>query len=173
MDPPAVPSAFKPLELGPQVVHEQRLDDFQDVLLGGVVRPLGPALVRVHDRLEQGPEDRRRDVRPVEGAGFQHQAPHGGVEGGDAQRPLEEPAVDEGEPQEVLVPRRNALALRRVEHLEQFGHECAQVGAVLARARLDEIAEHVPRVEDARVVGEETEDGPHEKPFEILPPVSD
>ena len=65
------PACSHALELGPQVVHEQRLDHLEDVLLGRVVRPLRPALRRVHHRLEQRAEDRGRDVRPVEAAGIE------------------------------------------------------------------------------------------------------
>ena len=39
----AAPARFRALELGAQVVHEQRLDHLQDVLLGRVVRALGAA----------------------------------------------------------------------------------------------------------------------------------
>ena len=39
-----VPAGFQPGELRPQVVQKQRLDDFQDVLLGSVVCALGAAL---------------------------------------------------------------------------------------------------------------------------------
>ena len=59
---PAAPASFQACELRAQVVEEQWLDDLQDVLLRCVVGTLGTALRRIHHRLEQGPEDRGRNV---------------------------------------------------------------------------------------------------------------
>ena len=39
----AVLAGLEAIELGPQVVHEQRFEQLEDVLLGGVVRALGAA----------------------------------------------------------------------------------------------------------------------------------
>ena len=82
----AVPAGLQPPELGPQVVEEQRLDHLQDVLLRRVVRPLGAAVDRLHDRLEQRAEDGRRDRRPVESARVEQGLTHRGVEVRDAKR---------------------------------------------------------------------------------------
>jgi len=59
------------LELGPQFIEKQRLDQLEDVGLGGVVRAQVPPGFRVHDRLEQSAEDRRGNAAPVQGAGLQ------------------------------------------------------------------------------------------------------
>ena len=40
-------------ELGPKLIEEQRLDDFQNVLFRGVVRALPASLFRMHNGLEQ------------------------------------------------------------------------------------------------------------------------
>ena len=53
-----------------QLVEEERLDHFQDVLFGGVVRAPGAAFPLVHHGLEEGAEDGGRDPGPVEAAGF-------------------------------------------------------------------------------------------------------
>ena len=68
------------LEFGSQVVQEQRLDDLQDVRFGGVVAALDPLLRRLHDGLEQGSEDGRRDRGPVEAAGVEQGRAHSCVE---------------------------------------------------------------------------------------------
>ena len=41
---------------------------------------------------------------------------------------LEQVAVDVGEPRQVLVERRGAFALRRVEHLEQLREPRPEIG---------------------------------------------
>jgi hypothetical protein len=53
----------------------------QDVLFGRVVGAERKALILVHDRLKERPEDGRRDRLPAEGAGVDKQLPHPGVEG--------------------------------------------------------------------------------------------
>ncbi|MGQ4809602.1 hypothetical protein NKDENANG_03025 [Candidatus Entotheonellaceae bacterium PAL068K] len=47
-----------------------------------------------------------------------------------------------------------------------------EVSAVLAGARLDEVEEDVARLEDAGVVGEQAEHGPHQKTLQIVAPVA-
>ena len=42
------------------------------------------------------------------------------------------------------------------------------VGAVLARAGLQEIEQDIARLEDTRVVGEQAEDGPHQEPLQVV-----
>ena len=169
----AAPAPARPhaLELGAQVVHEQRLDHLEDVLLGRVVSALGAAFRRVHHRLEQRAEDRGRDVRPVEAAGVQQRPPHRRVERQHPQVLLEQVAVDVGEPGQVLVERRRAPVLRRVEHFEQLREPRPEIGPVLAGARLDEVEEDVARLEHPGVVGEHAEHNTHEETFQIVPPV--
>ena len=164
----AVLAGLEPGELGPQVVQEQRLDDLQDVLLGGVVGALGAALLGVHDRLEQRPEDGRGDVGPVEAAGVQQRPAHRRGEGGDAQRAAKQVAVDVGKARQVVVQRAGALGLRRIEHLEELRQPRPKVGAVFARSRLDEVEEDVARLEDAGVVGEQAEDDAHQEAFQVV-----
>ena len=84
----------------------------------------------------------------------------------------EQVAVDVGEPSQVFVERRGALAFRRVEHLEQLREPRPEIGPVLARARLDEVEEDVARLEHPGVVGEHAEHDAHEETFQIVPPVS-
>ena len=86
--------------------------------------------------------------------------------------PLEQIAVDVGEPRKVLVERRGAFVLRRVEHLEQLHEPRPEIGPVLARARLDEVEEDVARLEHPGVVGEHAEHDAHEEAFQIVAPVS-
>ena len=67
------PLVFDPVEFGPQLVQEQRPDQLEDVLFRGVVRPEMAPLLLIHDRLEQRPEDRRRNPAPVQGAAVKQQ----------------------------------------------------------------------------------------------------
>ena len=164
----AVPASLQPPELGPQVVEEQRLDHLQDVLLGRVMSPLGAALSRLHDRLEQRPEDRRRDRRPVELSRVEQCSAHLGIEVRDADRSVEQFAVHVREPRQVLVQLRLPPVGRRVEYLEQAHEPRAEVGAIGGRALLDEVQEDVARLEDARVVGEQAEDGPHQEQLQVV-----
>ena len=136
------------------------------------MRALGPALLRVHDRLEQRAEDGRRNVRPVEAAGVEQRRPHGRVEGRDAQRPVEQGAVDIGEADKIFVERFLAFGLGCIQHLKQLGQTGACVRSVFACAFLDQVEEDVARLEDAGVVGEQAEDDPHQKSFQIVAPVA-
>ena len=161
-----------PLELGAQVVHEQRLDHLEDILLGRVVRSLRPAFHRIHHRLEQRTEDSGREFRPVEAAGVQQRPTHRRVERERPQVPLEEFAVDIGKPRQVLIEGCGALVLRRVEHLEQLREPRPEIRPVLAGARLDEVEEDIARLEYPGIVGEHAEHHPHEGTFQIVAPVS-
>ena len=49
----AVAPLRQAFELIAQLVEEKRLDNFENVLFGCVVRPLCSALLRVHDGLEK------------------------------------------------------------------------------------------------------------------------
>src|SRR5262245_30594591 len=102
---PRVTPGLEPCELVANVVEEKRLDHLENVLLGGVVRALGPALLLVHHRLEQRAEDGGRYSVPTELADLEQQVAHGGVEGRRAQALREQIAVDVRELCEVLVER--------------------------------------------------------------------
>ena len=158
----------QPLELGAQVVQEQRLDDLQDVLLGGVVGARGAAGRGLHDGLEQRAEDGGRDGGPVEAARVEQRLAHGRVEVGNAQRAAEQGAVDVREARQIFVERPLAAVLRRVEHLEQPRQPRPQVRAVLARAGFQQVEEDVARLEDAGVVREQAEDGAHQEPLQVV-----
>ena len=168
----AVAAGLEPGELRPKIVEKERFDDLENVLLGGVVRTLPSPLVLVHDGLEQGAEDGRRDVRPVEPAGVEQALAHGGVEGGDAERPVEEVPVHVGEAVEVLVEIAGAFVFRRIEDLEELGEPSAEVRTVFPRAVLQQIEEDVPGFEDAGIVGEEAEDDADQEPLQIVPLVA-
>ena len=57
--------------------------------------------------------------------------------------PLEQIAVNVGEPRQVLVEGRYAFVLRSVEHFEQLRQPRPEIGPVLAGPRLDEVEEDV------------------------------
>ena len=169
---PAVAARLQPLELRPQAVEEQRLDHLQDVLLRRVVRAGRAALRRLHHRLEQRPEDGRRDRRPVEAARVEQRPAHRRVEVRDAERPREQVAVDVREAGQVFVQLRLPAVFRRVEHLEQPRQPRAEVGAVGRRPFLDEVQEDAARLEDARVVGEQAEDRADQEQLQVTPAVA-
>ena len=73
-------ASHDPLELRSQFVEEERLDDLEDVFLGGVVRAQGATLIAIHHGLKQRTEDSGRDARPVEAAGLEQALPHCGIE---------------------------------------------------------------------------------------------
>ena len=77
---PTVLAGLQSTELGMKVVHEQRLNHLEDVLLGRIVRPFGAAFRRVHYRLKQGTENRGRDDRPVEAASIEQCPAHCRIE---------------------------------------------------------------------------------------------
>ena len=120
-----------------QTIQKQRIDHLQDVAFAGVVGPLLATLIRPHHRLEQRPEDRRRDARPIEPRGGDQSRPHVAVKGGKPQLLAEQPAVDVRHGGQFLPQARLPLVLRRIERLEderQFGPE---VGPIVSGVRLD------------------------------------
>ena len=139
---------------------------------GGVVGALPSPFVLVHDGLEQGAEDSGRDIRPVEPAGVEQALPHGGVEGRNAERPVEQAPVHVGEAAEVLVEIAGAFVFRRIEDLEEVGESSAEVRTVFLCAVLQQIEEDVPGFEDAGIVGEETEDDADQELLQIVPLVA-
>lgn len=155
-------------QLGAQVVEEERLNDLQDILFGGVVGALLAALLGVHHRLEQGAEDGRADLLPAEAAGLEQALAHGSVEVGDRQDLGEEVAVDVGEAVEILVQALLPLVGRSVQHLEQVDQLGAQVRAVLGRAVLNVGLQQAQLIEDPGVVGEQAEQQAHQQPFQRM-----
>ena len=91
---------------------------------------------------------------------------------GMRRRPLEQSAVDVGKPRQILVERLLALLFRGVQHLEQFGQPCSGVRSVLGGAVLKQVQEDVPRLEDARVVGEQAEHDPNQEPLQVVASVA-
>ena len=153
------------LELLPQLVQEQRLDQFQDVLFAGVMRAQVAARLLVHDRLEQRAEDGRRDSAPVQRAAIQQRLPHGGIEPGRRQRFGEQPAVHVRECGQLFIQVLEPFARLLVQHMEQRRQMMRQVGAVFVGLLLDVILE-LPALEDAGVFGEQAEQQTHQIVFQ-------
>ena len=78
-DAPTVTTRLEVVELGTQSIEKQRFNDLEDVLFGGVMRSLCPALVLVHDGLKERTEDRRRNTRPIKGTGIDQTLAHFGI----------------------------------------------------------------------------------------------
>ena len=144
------------VEFGAQGVEEERVDDFGDVLDGGVVHAAAAAGLGVERALEDGAEDGRGDVRPVEVLG-------GVLEEGvlecrgelrDFDGAREEGAVDVGERGEGGLEIGGAAGGGRVQDLEQFEEGVADV---FGRQGREEVVELVVG-KDARVLGVEAED---------------
>ena len=144
------------------------LDHLQDVLLGRVVRALGAAVGRLQDRLEQRPEDGRRDRRPVELPCVEQHLPHRGIEVGDAERFSEQFAVHVRKALQILIERLLTPVRRRVENLEEPHEPETEVCAISGRAFLNKLEEDVARLEDPSVVGEEAEHGPDQEQLQVM-----
>ncbi len=96
---------------------------------------------------------------------------HVAVELGKAELLGEEVAVDVGELLEFFVEPRLAFFHRRIEHGEQECQSCSKIAAVLGGAVLDVEAEGFT-VEQAGVLGEQTEQDAHEELLEVVPGVT-
>ena len=129
---------------------------------------LGAALCRVHDRLEQRPEDGWGDVGPIEAAGVQQRPAHRCGERGDAEGTAKQITVDVGKARQVVVQCAGARVFRRIEHLEELCQEGSQVGTVVAGAGLDEVEENVARLEDAGIIGKETENDAYQETLQVV-----
>ncbi|MEI2810726.1 MAG: hypothetical protein V9F00_11110 [Nocardioides sp.] len=70
------------VELGPELVEEERVEGLEDVLLGGVVLAELAAGLGVAHGLEHGAEDCRADGLPVAVARVEHSGTELGVEDG-------------------------------------------------------------------------------------------
>ena len=93
------------LELRPQGVHEERVDDLEDVAFGRIVPAGLAALFGIHHALEERAEYRRGNARPVEVRAGHQGIAHRAVEVGEAQPLLEEIAIDVGEGGEQFIER--------------------------------------------------------------------
>jgi hypothetical protein len=160
-----------PFELGPQGIEEERADELQDVLFPRVMRPEVAAQRRVHDRLEEGAEDRRADPAPVEAAAVQKRLAHGGVEGGGGKRLFEKSAVHVGEGREVFVEGCEPPVVRGIQNMEEGRKAIPEVRAVLCSLSLDEFPELL-LFADTRVFGEEAEEEPDKIDLERVPLVA-
>ena len=156
------------VELGPQLVQKQRLDELEDVLLAGVVRSEVAARLVVHDRLEQRTEDRGRDRGPVQRAAIKQGVAHGAVEAGNRNGLFIQFAVHIGKGGELLVEIFRALVVRGVEHLEKQGQLRAEVGTVLCGALVEPDPETAGGLEDAGVLSEQTEQQAHQQDFQRM-----
>ena len=99
-------------------------------------------------------------------------SPHGGIERGNAERPVEQVPVHVGEAVEVLIEIPGSFVFRRIEDLEELGEPSAEVRTVFPRAVLQQIEEDVPGFEDAGIVREEAENDANEELLQIVPPVA-
>ncbi|OQA29814.1 MAG: hypothetical protein BWY57_03196 [Betaproteobacteria bacterium ADurb.Bin341] len=159
------------LELRPQGVHEERVNDLEDIAFRGVMSAGLAALLGVHHALEERAENRGGDARPVEvGAGHQRVA-HGAVEVGEAQPLFEQLAVDVREGGEQLVEVLLATLGQGVQHLEEAGQMQAEVGAIFGRLVLDVEREGLG-LEEARILRKEAEEDPHQEALKVMPGVA-
>ena len=159
------------LELGAQAVKEEGADDLEDVALAGVVPADLAALARLHDRLEERAEDRRRDARPVKAGAGQQGVAHVPIQVGKAQAFGEEVAVDIGEGGKGLVEVLLSPFGRGVEHIEKPGQVRAKVAPIGLGLVLDVETEGLS-LEDAGVLPKEAKQNAHEEPLQLVPLVS-
>ena len=136
------------------------------------MRSLRPALARIHHGLKQSPEDRGRDLRPIEATRIQQLPAHRRVERRNLELLPEQIAVDIGEAGKVVVQLLLAVRFGSAQDLKQFGHVSAQTSAVNIRSGLDALGECAALVENASMVGEQAENDSHEEPLEVGPPVA-
>ena len=121
-----------------------------DLLAVRVVRPELRALARVEATLEQRPEDRRVDLRPVEVRHRQHRLDVGPLQR-QRRAVVEQTAVEPRHRLEADPPARR-------HHLEELAGELREPPRSRTRM-LQHPREHVPR-QQADVVGEHAEDEP-------------
>ena len=149
---------FDTVELGREIVEEERVDDLVDVPDGGVVHASLAALVVAEGLLHQRAEDDGADGAPVEPVagreqGFAYQV--GELWNLDAFG--EQAAVDVREAFEVVLQILVALVERGVQDVEQVDDGAAQVRGVVA---FDVLAERVAGVESG-VLGVQAEHEAH------------
>ncbi len=163
-----VRAPLRGLELGPEVVEEQRLDKFQDILFTRVMRaeiaPPGGTFL-VHDALEERTKNSRRYAAPIKRATVEQQGPHCAVASGYGQRLFKKPAVHIGESHEYFVEALLPFTLGCVQDLKQHRQLRYEVGAVFLGAVLDEITERTARLKERGVLGKEAEEQPNEHHF--------
>ena len=160
--------AFDLVELGPEIIQKQWLDELEDVFFRGVVRAQVAAGLLVHDALEQAAKDGRTDGRPVQRASVQKRFAHGTAEVGHGQRFLEQLAVHIGECGQLLVQRAAAFVFGRIEHLKELRQPRPKIGTVFAGALFHKLPHGLRRLEDARVVGEQAEQQAHQQHFQCV-----
>ena len=145
-----------------QLIQEQRLDDLQNVGLGGVVLPQGPAGVPGLHRLEQRPEDRRADLPPVEETGGDQLVPHRLVEVGNLDGLPEHRPVDVGEALDQFIGLAQPLLGRLIQRLVEHRQCRPQVGAVGAGTGLQVLQEQVT-LPQPRIISEQREQGANQE----------
>ena len=142
------------LQLGAQVIEEERVQHFQDVRHAGVVHAEDRTLLLIRDGLDHRAEDVGVDARPVQIADVQQ------VGARDLGKPRhigaarEEPAVDIGKP---ISPARDArgrpIGSLGVHGAEDFADHLMGVRAVLAAHLRDGFGEQLLGREDVRILG--------------------
>ena len=167
-----VAARFQPIELLPKRVQKKRLDDFQYVRFGGVVRSHLPPFLTIHHGLEQGAKNGRRNPGPVETARSKKTIAHLGVERWKRQALPEQHPVHVRELPQILVQRDRTLAIGSVQRLEYHRQESAEIRPVLPRSLFEEFLEYPALLENARIVGEQAEHDPDEKAFQIMPVIT-
>ena len=165
------PPRDQPVQLGGQLVQEQRPDHLQDVRLGRVVRANLAALVGAHHRLEQAAEDRRAHPGPVVARRVEQHRPHRGVEHRRPQPPGEQRAVNVGKGVQLGAQAALALGLGRVEHVEQLVQRRSDIMALVGGVVVDQLEEDVFGLEDAGVVGEQAEQQADQQLLQVVPAI--
>ncbi len=163
--------AAGPAKLGSQGVQEQRADHAQDVAFRRVMPADLPALFRLHDSLEQRPEDGGRNPAPVESRAGEQRVPHVAVELGETQSFGEQLAVDVRQIGEQFVQIGLPIFPGRIQHLEQPRQVNPQVRSVRRRAVLQVIGERVS-LENAGVFGKQAKQNSHQKPLQRVPRIA-
>lgn len=170
--PSGIPPFGQALKFRAKAVHEERLDHFQNVPFGGVMRSLRAALTAVHHGLEQRSEDRRGDLFPVESTCLTQARSHRRVKGGNFEPLPEEIAIHVRELLEIFVQVALAPVCRCVQNSEQMAEPSADIASVAIRPPRDQVFKDAPRLKDSGVIRKQTEEESHQKPFQVMPLIS-
>ena len=156
-------------KLRAQVVEEERIEHFQDVGHARVVHAKRAALLVLRDRLDHRPEDVRVDLRPIQIADVEKIGARDLAETRHVQAAREQAAVHVGKgvgPSGNV--RRCPILDLGVHGAEQFADHLMGVGRVPGAHLLDRVGEQAVAVEDAGVLGEETEDQPRHEVIHVV-----
>ncbi len=155
------------IEFRAQVIEKERADVFHNVALAGVMPALLAAGAVIHHALKERAENSGGNFGPLKFTAIEQRLAHVAVEAGETETFVEQAAVDVAETVERIVVFERVIGFGFIQPIEKFVEARAEVCAIVAGLRADELREGFG-LKNESVFGEEAKKNADKETFEIV-----